>query len=461
MDKKLWGGRFETSLHKEIESFTESIHFDKRLYPYDILGSIAHAKMLKSCGLIAEAEAKIIIDGLSAIKQEIDEGRFAFDPAMEDIHMNIEKRLIEIAGPVGGKLHTARSRNDQVSLDIRLYLREHINEIITYIDRFQRSLVTQAYKHVKTILPGYTHLQRAQPVSLAHHLLAYFEMTKRDKERLRQCFKRVDVMPLGSGALAGTGLNIDREFIRNELNFAEISENSLDAVSDRDFIIEFLSACSIIMMHMSRFAEEIVLWASSEFAFLELPDNLCTGSSLMPQKKNPDPMELVRGKTGRVYGNLISMLTVMKGLPLSYNRDMQEDKESLFDTIDTIKGSLAVVTLVVDEANFKSDKMRKAAEIGFLNATDLAEYLVSKGIPFRQAHELSGKIVLAAIKSNCNSLVDMDFEKLKQISSYIDQDIFDYLSLDSSLLRKKIQGGTGPSAVLNALNRAEEYLNNF
>ncbi|MGA1824760.1 MAG: argininosuccinate lyase [bacterium] len=458
MNKKLWGGRFQQALNSVIEGFTESLHFDRRLYPYDIEGSIAHAKMLSHCGLISNEDEKIIITGLQEILKELDEEKFLFDPSMEDIHMSIERRLTDKIGRVGGKLHTARSRNDQVSLDVRLYLRANILEIISFLNEFQKEIIEKAQKHVNTILPGYTHLQRAQPVSLAHYLLAYFEMTKRDRERLWQCLKRVSVMPLGSGALAGTGLAIDRRFVAKELGFSEITENSLDAVSDRDFIVEFLSVASIIMMHFSRFAEDIVLWSSSEFSFIELSDSVCTGSSLMPQKKNPDPMELIRGKTGRVYGNLITLLTVMKALPLSYNRDLQEDKEPLFDTVDTIKSVLAVACVVLHGATFRKDVMRRAAEEGFLNATDLAEYLVKKGLPFRQAHEKAGQIVLQGIKDNVNSLMNLDLEAYKNICPLIENDIFDYLKLESSLVTKNIPGGTAPKSVMEALKNAEVYL---
>ncbi|MGA1868791.1 MAG: argininosuccinate lyase [bacterium] len=456
-NKKLWGGRFEKGLHRIVEQFTESLHFDKRLYAYDIEGSIAHAKMLAHCCLISKEDAQIIIDGLISIRKELDEGIFPFDTSMEDIHMNIEKRLTDIVGPVGGKLHTARSRNDQVSLDVRLYLRAHILEIMSLLNKFQKALISKAKKHVATIVPGYTHLQRAQPVSFAHYLLAYFEMIKRDMQRLAQCQKRVSVMPLGSAALSGTGLAIDRKFVANELGFAEISENSLDAVSDRDFIIEFLSVASIIMMHFSRFAEEIVLWASSEFGFIDLPDTICTGSSLMPQKKNPDPMELIRGKTGRVYGNLITLLTVMKALPLSYNRDLQEDKEPLFDTVDTLKGVLLVACLVIETLQVRENRMRQAAEEGFLNATDLAEYLVKKGLPFRQAHEKAGQIVLEGIKRDITTLMKIELDTYKKICPLIEEDIFDYLTLESSLSVKNIPGGTAPCAVSEALKRAEDY----
>ncbi|HEX7550043.1 MAG TPA: argininosuccinate lyase, partial [Candidatus Methylomirabilis sp.] len=379
--KKAWGGRFGAETHKQVEAFTASIDVDRRLAPYDIQGSIAHARMLAKCGILTKAEGEKIVAGLAEIREEIARGEFRYDQALEDIHMHVERRLTERIGEVGGKLHTARSRNDQVALDLRLYLRETIGVIREGIRTLQRVLVSKAEVHLNTVMPGYTHVQRAQPILLAHHLLAYFEMFQRDRDRLADCLTRVNVLPLGAGALAGTTLPIDRAYVAKLLDFPVVAANSEDAVSDRDFALEFLSAAAILAMHISRLAEELVLWASAEFGFIDLPDAFATGSSIMPQKKNPDVAELARGKTGRVYGALFTLLTIMKGLPLSYNRDLQEDKPPIFDAADTIQQMLDVLPPMLSAIGFRVDRMRAAASEGFLNATDLADYLVTKGIP--------------------------------------------------------------------------------
>lgn len=452
---KPWSGRFEQHTDPEIERFTSSINFDKRLFPFDIQGSIVHARMLGAVGLVTKEDAEVLVQGLEEIREEIGQGRFPFDPAFEDIHMNIEANLIKRVGPVGGKLHTARSRNDQIALDLRLYLRYEIKQILCQLQTIQAALLKKARSHIQTLMPGYTHLQRAQPVLFAHHLLAYFEMFKRDRGRLEDCLKRVQVMPLGSGALSGTGLPIDREFVARELGFDHISENSLDAVSDRDFVLEFLSASSIIMMHLSRFSEEIILWTTEEFGFVTLPDALCTGSSLMPQKKNPDPVELIRGKTGRIYGNLMSLLVTMKALPLSYNRDLQEDKEPLFDTIDTIKSSISVLSLFIEKMEVRENQLQEALGSGFLEATDLAEYLVQKGAAFRDAHNIVGKVVLEAIKRDWSNLSSFSINELKKFSELFEEDVVDYLSPEKSTERKTVPGGTSPMKVKEAIKKAE------
>ncbi|MBI4847865.1 MAG: argininosuccinate lyase [Nitrospirae bacterium] len=391
--KKLWGGRFKEGTEKVVEDFTSSLSFDVRLWKYDIAGSVAHVKMLAKQKIILRKDAELILQGLQEIKEEIQTGRFRFSDKLEDVHMNIEHALTRKIGAAGGKLHTARSRNDQVALDLRLFLRDEISGILKLIGKFQKVLVTTAEKHIDTVMPGYTHFQKAQPVLLAHHLLAYYEMLDRDMQRFEDCLKRVNVLPLGSAALAGTTFPIDRKYVARLLKFPSISENSMDAVSDRDFVIEFISASSILMAHLSRLSEEIIIWNNDQFGFIELPDAFTTGSSIMPQKKNPDVLELTRGKTGRVFGNLMSILTVMKGLPLAYNRDMQEDKEPVFDTVDTVKSCLLVLTEMFPKARFNSKAMQQSAEKGFLTATDLAEYLVKKGMPFREAHSVTGAIV--------------------------------------------------------------------
>ena len=447
---KPWSGRFTEATNELVEEFTASIPYDWRLYPYDIAGSMVHATMLGKQGIITKAESRRITRGLEAILKEIVSGTFEFAVELEDIHMNIESRLIEKIGPVGGKLHTARSRNDQVALDIRMYLRDEIAEVHELLTSLQRVITDLADKHCDVVLPGYTHLQRAQPVLLGHHLLAYYEMFERDRGRLEDCFRRVNVMPLGAGALAGTVLPIDREFVAKQLGFSGVCENSMDAVSDRDFAIEFVSACAQIMMHLSRLSEELVVWSSSEFGFITISDGFTTGSSIMPQKKNPDVAELTRGKTGRVYGSLVALLTIMKGLPLAYNRDMQEDKEPLFDTADTVTLSLSVYTEMLKGITIHRETMRRAAEDGFITATDLADYLVRKGMPFRQAHEVVGRAVLRAIELQCG-LGGMPLAEYKQLSPLIRDDVYEALSVEASVSRRTSQGGTAPANVKKRL----------
>jgi argininosuccinate lyase len=443
---KLWGGRFTEATNELVEEFTSSIAYDWRLYPYDIAGSIAHVMMLAKTGIVTKKEASRIVRGLEEILGEIANGTFSFTTELEDIHMNIESRLIEKIGLVGGKLHTARSRNDQVALDIRMYLRDEISAIHDLLKSLQKVIVETADRNQDAILPGYTHMQRAQPVLFGHHLLAYYEMFERDRERLEDCFRRTNVLPLGAGALAGTVLPIDRSYVAKQLGFGSLCENSMDAVSDRDFAIEFISACAQIMMHLSRLSEEIVIWTSSEFGFITISDAFTTGSSIMPQKKNPDVAELVRGKTGRVYGNLTAILTLMKGLPLTYNRDMQEDKEPLFDTADTVSLSLSVLIEMLKGVTVHKEKMRRAAEDGFITATDLADYLVKKGIPFRQAHETVGRAVLQATNLGCG-LADIPLAEYKKLSPQIGDDVYTAISVESSVRRRTSLGGTAPKSL--------------
>jgi len=441
---KPWGGRFTETTNELVEQFTASIPYDWRLYPYDIAGSMVHAAMLGRQGIIPKRDADRIIRGLEEILKEIVAGAFEFSVELEDIHMNIENRLIEKIGPTGGKLHTARSRNDQVALDIRMFLRDKIAEIHGLLTALQAVIVDLAERHSDVVLPGYTHLQRAQPVLLGHHLLAYYEMFERDRGRLEDCFRRVNVMPLGAGALAGTVLPIDRKFVAKQLGFSGVCENSMDAVSDRDFAIEFVAACAQIMMHLSRLSEELVIWSSSEFGFITISDAFTTGSSIMPQKKNPDVAELTRGKTGRVYGNLMALLTLMKGLPLTYNRDMQEDKEPIFGAAETVTLSLSVFTEMLKGLSIHGETMRKAAEDGFITATDLADYLVHKGMPFRKAHEVVGRAVLRATELGCG-LVDMPIGEYTKLSPLIQEDVYDSLSVEASVKRRTSYGGTAPS----------------
>ncbi len=450
MKKKPWSGRFKKGTDRLVEEFTASISFDKRLYKYDIEGSIAHCMMLAKCKIIKNGEAKKIIKGLKEIRKEIDDGRFRFDIALEDIHMNIERRLINKIGAVGGKLHTARSRNDQVALDIRLYLRDEIQEIINLTGELKKSLLKKAKKNIDVIMPGYTHLQMAQPILFSHYLLCYYDMFKRDEERFTDVLKRVNIMPLGSAALAGTNYPIDRKYVAKHLRFPEITANSMDAVSDRDFSIEFLSASAILMMHLSRISEELILWSTNEFNFIEFDDSFCTGSSIMPQKKNPDVPELVRGKTGRIYGNLISLLTVMKSLPLAYNKDMQEDKEPVFDTVDTVIASLSIYSRMIDTIQLKKDRLKDAVEHGFMTATDMADYLVIKGLPFRDAHEVVGKVVSFCIKNN-KSLSDLTLSDLQRFSDNFKKDIFNFIKVEKSVNRKDVIGSTSRRQVLKRI----------
>ncbi|MEJ2698356.1 MAG: argininosuccinate lyase [Desulfuromonadales bacterium] len=451
--EKPWAGRFTQPTDKFVEEFTASIDFDKRLYRYDIQGSIAHARMLAKQGIIAPGEGETIIGGLESILADIEADNFEFSVALEDIHMNIEARLIERIGPVGGKLHTARSRNDQVALDVRLYLRDEVQTVLDYLDRLQESLLAQAEANLAVIMPGFTHLQTAQPILFAHHLLAYYEMFRRDAGRMADLLARFNYLPLGAGALAGTTFPIDREFVAELLGFAGVTRNSLDSVSDRDFAVEFCAASAILMMHLSRLSEELILWSSADFDFVELSDAFCTGSSIMPQKKNPDVPELVRGKAGRVYGSLVSLLTLMKSLPLAYNKDMQEDKEPLFDTIDTVKGSLKVFADMIAQMRVKAENMRRAAARGFSTATDVADYVVRKGIPFRQAHEIVGKTVRYCIEHQ-KDIPELTLEEFRQFSPVIENDIYDFVTLEASVNARRATGGTAREAVERELGRA-------
>ena len=445
--RKPWGGRFSQPTAEMVEAFTASLHFDKRLYRYDIEGSIAHARMLSKQKIISKKDEGDIVKGLTAILHEIEKGRFAFKREDEDIHMAIEKALIERTGAAGGKLHAGRSRNDQVSLDVRMYLREEIREIIEAVSLLKTQLVELADKEEGTILPGYTHLQKAQPVLLAHYLLAYWEMLARDEERLRECRRRVNIMPLGSAALAGTGLPIDRTYVARLLKFPEISHNSMDAVSDRDFIVEFIFVASLLMMHMSRFCEDLVIWSTDEFQFVEMSDAFTTGSSIMPQKKNPDVAELIRGKTGRVYGDLMALLTVMKGLPMTYNRDLQEDKEALFDAADTVKGCVHILSEMAPHLRFNREKMLKAASGGFSTATDVAEYLVMNGVPFREAHRAVGRLVAYCIEKKKDMPV-LTLVEFRQFHKSFEKDIYSFLKVEHAVHSKKSRGGTSEKNVL-------------
>ncbi|EAT17064.1 argininosuccinate lyase [Desulfuromonas acetoxidans] len=455
MSEKLWGGRFTQPTDKFVEEFTASIDFDQRMYRYDIQGSMAHARMLGRQEIITVDEAQQICAGLQDILTDMEAGNIEFSVALEDIHMNIEARLIERIGSVGGKLHTGRSRNDQVAVDIRLYLRDEMKEILTYLDKLQGALLDQAEANLNTIMPGYTHLQTAQPVLFAHHMLAYYEMFMRDSGRMNDCLQRMNVLPLGAGALAGTTFPIDRESVAKDLGFDGVTRNSLDSVSDRDFALEFCAASATLMMHLSRLSEELILWSSADFNFIELTDAFCTGSSIMPQKKNPDVPELVRGKTGRVYGNLISLLTLMKSLPLAYNKDMQEDKEPLFDSIDTVKGSLKIFADMIAEMGVKADNMRIAAARGFSTATDVADYCVTKGIPFRNAHEIVGKTVRYCIE-NGKDIPELTIDEFKQFSDAIEDDIYNFVTLEASVNARRATGGTARSAVESEIARARQ-----
>jgi argininosuccinate lyase len=450
--EKLWGGRFREKTEKTVESFTSSLSFDVRLWKYDIEGSIAHAKMLGKQKIIPRKDLQLILRGLEEIREEIRTGRFRFHDSLEDVHMNIEHALIKKAGPAGGKLHTGRSRNDQIALDLRLFLRDEISEILGLIRKLQRTIVSTAEGHVDTVMPGLTHFQKAQPVLLAHHLLAYFDMLERDRERFLDCLRRVNVMPLGSAALAGTTLPIDRRYAARLLKFPHVSENSMDAVSDRDFAIEFISSSAMLMAHLSRFSEEMIIWNNDEFGFVELPDAFTTGSSIMPQKKNPDVLELIRGKAGRVFGHLMAILTVMKGLPLAYNRDMQEDKEPVFDTVDTVKSCLFVLTEMMPRVRFNKQAMQKATEKGFLTATDLAEYLVRKKMPFREAHRVTGEVVRYCVDKG-KIMSDLSLEELRQFSDLIGEDVASYISVETSVEGKKSPGGTSKKVVLARISK--------
>ncbi|MEA3415995.1 MAG: argininosuccinate lyase [Thermodesulfobacteriota bacterium] len=458
MTEKPWGGRFSEKTDRGVEIFTSSIDVDKRLYTYDIEGSIAHCSMLAKQSIITEEDASSIIQGLCEIKKEIERGKFQFDDGLEDIHMHIESSLLQNAGKVAQKLHTARSRNDQVALDTRMYLRDETLNIINSLAKLKKVFLVFAENHIDTILPGYTHLQRAQPVILSHHIMAYYEMFLRDSERFRDCLKRINVMPLGSAALAGTIYPIDRAYTAKLLDFPEISRNSIDSVSDRDFIIEFLSTASICMMHFSRLSEELILWSTSEFGFIELPDSFTTGSSIMPQKKNPDVPELIRGKTGIVFGNLMALLSIMKALPLAYNRDMQEDKRPLFDTVDILTACITICTAMIPKLKVNKEAMQIATCKGFLNATDMADYLVTSGMPFRQAHDCVGKAVNFA-QNNNKELHELTLKELKTFSSLIKNDVFNILKTEQMINRRKSFGGTAKENVMAAIKEAKKSLN--
>ncbi|OTN77932.1 argininosuccinate lyase [Enterococcus sp. 8G7_MSG3316] len=454
---KLWGGRFDGKNEAWIDAFGASISFDQKLAKQDIMGSLAHVKMLAHTGIISQADSELIISGLTTIQEKVAAGELTFTVENEDIHLNIETFLHELIGPTAGKLHTARSRNDQVATDMHLYLKEVVVEVIALIEELRGALVAQAEANIYTVMPGYTHLQHAQPISFAHHLLAYYSMLTRDQARFTESLDRIDIMPLGSAALAGTTFPIDRSFTAEALGFTHIYGNSLDAVSDRDFIVEFLSNASILMMHLSRFCEEIILWCSHEYQFVALTDTFSTGSSIMPQKKNPDMAELIRGKTGRVYGNLFGLLTVMKGLPLAYNKDFQEDKEGMFDSAETITKSLQIMTGMIATMTVNQDRMKESTEKDFSNATELADYLATKGIPFRKAHEIVGKLV-----SDCLSkgiyLQDIPLEEYQAINDVIEADIYDKLDSYAAVKNRHSYGGTGFDQVMHQISVAKESL---
>ncbi|MBI5598319.1 MAG: argininosuccinate lyase [Deltaproteobacteria bacterium] len=456
-NQKPWSGRFKKETHARAEEMNASISFDRRLYRQDILGSIAHARVLRKAGILSKTEAARIIKGLRSVEKEMASGRFRFTPDMEDIHMAVEKRLTEKIGAAGGKLHTGRSRNDQVSLDERLYLKDEINGILALIRELQRALVEVSKKNLDCIMPGYTHMQRAQPMLFSHHLLAYYEMLKRDKGRMTDCLKRTDSMPLGSGALAGSPYRLDRRYCAKLLGFSAVTENSLDAVSDRDFAVEFLASAAIVSMHLSRLGEELILWSTEEFGFIELSDAFSTGSSMMPQKKNPDIAELARGKTGRVYGNLITLLTVMKALPLAYNKDMQEDKEPLFDTVRTLKTVLGVFPPMLRTMKVNRERMREAASGGFLTATDAADYLAARGMPFRGAHNAVGKAVAYCLGKGIG-LTDLGLKEWKRFSPLFGSDIKRVVSAGSSVNARRLLGGTALPAVKKQLKKVEMEL---
>ncbi|WP_203332967.1 argininosuccinate lyase [Planococcus beigongshangi] len=454
---KLWGGRFQKSAEQWVDEFGASIHFDQKLVLEDLEGSRAHVKMLGACKILSDEDTALILSGLDTLEDKALAGDLEYSTANEDIHLNLEKFLIDEIGPVGGKLHTGRSRNDQVATDMHLYLKNRVHEIIEAVGQFQGAIVEQAEQHVETIVPGYTHLQRAQPISFGHHLLTYFWMLQRDKDRLTESMKRIDMSPLGAGAMSGTTFPIDREMAAQHLGFSAVYPNSIDAVSDRDFIVEFLSNASMLMMHMSRFAEEIILWSSEEFRFIELDDTFATGSSIMPQKKNPDMAELIRGKTGRVYGNLFGLLTTLKGLPLAYNKDMQEDKEGMFDTVHTLMGSLPIFEGMVRTMTVRTDSMEKAVSSDFSNATELADYLASKGMPFREAHDVTGKLVFTCIQRG-HYLLDLPLDEMKAASPLIDGDIYETLKPRTAVDRRKSYGGTGFGQVKIQLQQAKDLL---
>ncbi len=447
---KLWKGRFSKAATSSADEFNASIDFDQRLYREDIHGSIAHASMLAKQGIISEEDARLIIKTLNEILEDIENGKVEFTVESEDIHMNIESILTERIGDAGKKLHTARSRNDQIAVDIRLYLKKETDAVNSLIGELLDTLFDLTEKHTDTVMPGYTHLQRAQPVTFAYHLLAYYQMFSRDRERFTDCLRRIDRLPLGSGALAGTTYDTDRDFLAEKLGFSEVLPNGMDAVADRDFAIEFINCCAVVMMHLSRFCEELILWSSVEFSFIEIDDSFSTGSSIMPQKKNPDMAELIRGKTGRVYGDLMSLLTICKGLPLAYNKDLQEDKIPVFDAADTVKASLVIFREMIATMEVKKDNMEHAAKYGYMNATDAADYLVSKGIPFRDCHEIIGKIVLYCINKGI-AIEDMSMDEFKSFSPEFDEDIYEKIDIRNCIKAKKSKGSTSFDSVREQL----------
>ena len=454
---KLWGGRFSEETDDIVNRVNASIDFDKRLYKEDIIGSIAHCKMLGLKGIIPVTEADLIIKALKEILNDIENNKIAFD-GYEDIHGLVETLLIGKIGPVGKKLHTGRSRNDQIALDVRIFVKSAALRAVDLIDELRRSFVRLADKNIDVIMPGYTHLQRAQPVLASHHLLAYYEMFSRDRLRFVNCCSNADTMPLGSAALAGSTFNLDRNFVAEELGFSEISLNSMDAVSDRDFVLDYLYSACVLMMHLSRLGEELILWSSNEFNYISISDKFCTGSSIMPQKKNPDLPELIRGKTGRVYGNLIGLFTTMKGLPLAYNKDMQEDKEPLFDTVDTIEICLEVASRLLDEIKFNRDKTADAVNKGYLTATDLADYLTKKNLPFRDAHKIVGEMVVYAIKTG-RELQELNLEEMKQFYNNIENDIYSWLDPVKTIEKRNLPGGTAPETVKKRIEQLKAELN--
>ncbi len=460
MSQKMWAGRFTKEVDERVNDFNSSIKFDARMYKQDISGSIAHATMLGECGIIEKSESEAIVKGLREILDDIQSGKLGFDPNAEDIHMFVEAELTKRLGDTGKRLHTARSRNDQVALDVRMTLLDETAEIKAMLKKLTQTVVDIAKKHTLTVMPGYTHLQRAQPITFAHHLMAYANMFIRDLGRLEDTAKRMNKMPLGSGALAGTTYPINRQRVCELLGFDEITQNSLDGVSDRDFCIELCSTLSMLMMHLSRFSEEIILWCSWEFKFVELDDAYATGSSIMPQKKNPDVTELIRGKTGRVYGDLMTLLTMMKGIPLAYNKDMQEDKEAIFDAIDTVKLCLVTFDPMLATMRVIPENMRAAAAKGFINATDCADYLVKKGMPFRDAYKITGTLVHTCIEKGC-TLETLGLDEYKKLSDSFDEDVFEAISLDTCVMQRKSAGGPAPEAVKEQINYVENALENF
>ncbi|MFN2354245.1 MAG: argininosuccinate lyase [Desulfopila sp.] len=455
--RKLWGGRFAEATASSVEAFTASIHYDSRLYKYDIEGSRAHATMLQRQGVLSADELSAILGGLGAIEEEIDRGEFTFRQELEDVHMNIEKALVDKIGPAGAKLHSGRSRNDQIAVDLKMYLRDECDRFARLLAQTQKACVALAREYLGKVMPGYTHMQRAQPVLISHHMMAYYEMFGRDRERILDCRKRMNLCPLGGAAMAGTGLPISREDVAGVLGFDGVTRNSMDSSGDRDFAIEFVSCCALIQNHLSRLSEELVLWSSQEFSFVTIADTFCTGSSIMPQKKNPDIPEIIRGKSGRVTGSLMTLLTLMKGLPMTYNRDLQEDKEPVFDAVDTVSASLAIMSELLGNLRFNTETMDRATRTGFMTATDLADYLVMKNVPFREAHGIVGRAVAACLEKGCE-LEDLSIAELQQFSAAIDQDVYEVLSVDGSVNSRVSQGGTATIRVGEAVTEAENQL---